>query len=115
MSAKGPRRRTPHVPLPIQHALRVVADDLVVWRKLRGLTQLQLADRADISLNTVRRMESAEGGVAFENFLRILRALGVLESIPNALDPYNTDVGRLRSEEHLPERVRPKNLMRSDD
>jgi len=87
---------------------------VVVWRKLRGLTQAQVADRADVSVNTVRRLEDADGGVTLENGLRIFRALGVLESVPRALDPYETDVGRLRSEEKLPQRVRPKNLTVSD-
>ncbi len=87
---------------------------MVVWRKLRGLTQAQLADRAGVSPNTVRRLEHADGGIALENVLRILRALGVLDSVPRALDPYETDVGRLRSEEQLPQRVRPKNLGAGD-
>jgi hypothetical protein len=56
------------------------------------------------------RLERGEGGVSVVNLLRILHALGVLDSIPKALDPYETDVGRLRSDELLPRRVRPKNL-----
>jgi transcriptional regulator with XRE-family HTH domain len=87
-----------------------MADDVAIWRKLRGLTQAQVADRADVSVNTVRRLEGGDGGVSLENLLRILRALGVLDSLPRALDPYETDVGRLRSEERLPKRVRPKNI-----
>lgn len=98
------------VPPQVRRALRDVAEDVVVWRKLRGLTQAQVADRAHVSINTLRRLEGADGGVSLENSFRILRALGVLESVPRALDPYETDVGRLRSEEKLPQRVRPKNL-----
>jgi transcriptional regulator with XRE-family HTH domain len=77
---------------------------------LRGLTQAQVADRAGVSVNTVRRLEGGDGGLALENFLRILRAVGVLDSLPRALDPYETDVGRMRSEERLPQRVRSKNI-----
>lgn len=101
-------------PLPVRRALSAVAEDVVVWRKLRGLTQAQLADRAGVSANTLRRLEHADGGVTLENVLRILRALGVLDNVPRALDPYETDVGRLRSEERLPQRVRPKNLTTPD-
>jgi transcriptional regulator with XRE-family HTH domain len=111
---KDPPSRSARPAPAIQRALRAVADDVVVWRKLRGLTQAQLADRAGVSLNTVRRLEDADGGITLENVLRILRALGVLESVPRALDPYETDVGRLRSEEQLPQRVRPKNLAAPD-
>jgi transcriptional regulator with XRE-family HTH domain len=102
-----PVRRTPP---PVERALRAIGEDVAVWRKLRGLTQVQVADRAGVSPSTLRRLESADGGITLENLLRILRALGVLESLPRALDPYETDIGRLRSEERLPRRVRPKNL-----
>ena len=46
--------------------------------------------------------------------LRIFRALGVLDSVPRALDPYETEVGRLRADEQLPQRVRPRDLTRPD-
>ncbi|HEY2536049.1 MAG TPA: helix-turn-helix transcriptional regulator [Solirubrobacteraceae bacterium] len=87
-----------------------MAEDVVIWRKLRGLTQVQVADRAGVSSKTVRRLESGDGGVTLENSLRIFRALGVLDNVPRALDPYATDVGRLRADEQLPQRVRPKDL-----
>jgi hypothetical protein len=52
------------------------------------------------------RLENGEGAT-MENLLRVARALGVLDQLVEAVDPYKTDVGRLRSEEELPERVRP--------
>ena len=51
------------------------------------------------------RLENGDGAT-MENLLRVARALGVLDPLVAALDPYSTDVGRLRSEEALPERVR---------
>jgi transcriptional regulator with XRE-family HTH domain len=98
------------VPPPVRRALRQVAESLATWRKLRGLTQAQLADRAGVSRHTVARLERADGGVSLENVLRILRALGVLDALPRAVDPYETDVGRLRADEQLPQRVRPRDL-----
>lgn len=61
----------------------------------------------------VRRLEAADGGVSAENLLRILRALGIQDLVTEALDPMQSDLGRLRAGEDLPERVRPKRL--SDD
>ena len=98
------------MPSPVDRALRAAGTDLAVWRKLRGLTQAQLADRAGISRDTLARLEACDGGVSTENLLRVLRALGVLSAFSRALDPYETDVGRLRSEERLPHRVRPRDL-----
>jgi transcriptional regulator with XRE-family HTH domain len=114
INRRSVRPSTLTVPPAIVRAVRAIADDLVVWRKLRGLTQVQLADRAGVSTSTVRRLEDGDGGVTLENVLRILRALGVLDRVPPALDPYETDIGRLRSEEQLPRRVRPKNLTALD-
>jgi len=111
---QGRQRTGRSTPPPVGRALRQVAADVVVWRKLRGLTQVQLADRAGVSPNTLRRLEGADGGITLENVLRILRGLGVLDNLPRALDPYETDVGRLRADEQLPQRVRPKNLAQRD-
>jgi transcriptional regulator with XRE-family HTH domain len=95
--------RTPGAVVSGQHR---IGEDLATWRRLRRLTAAQVADRAGISRHTVMRLENGEGA-SLENVLRVARALGVLDSLVAALDPYATDVGRLRSEEALPERVRP--------
>ena len=115
------RRKEPHLvandsqrkepfptPIPVVRALRTIGENFAVWRKLRGLTEEQVADRAGVSRGTVRRLESGTSSVSLENMLRIARALGVLDEITGALDPYSTDVGRLRSEEILPQRVRTR-------
>jgi hypothetical protein len=53
--------------------------------------------------------------VGLERVLRILHALGVLEGVPRAVDPYESDLGRLRADEQLPQRVRPRDLTRTRD
>lgn len=98
------------IPPQIRRGLRSLGDDLATWRKLRGLTQAQLADRSDVARTTVNRLENGDGGVSTENLMRVLRGLGILESLSEALDPYESDVGRLRSDQRLPERVRPRSL-----
>jgi transcriptional regulator with XRE-family HTH domain len=112
-SVRSPRIR--RSPASVRRALRQLSDDVVTWRKLRGLTQAQLAARADVSVNTVRRFEDGDGGLSTENLLRILRAVGVLDAVHHALDPYESDVGRLRSDERLPRRVRPRDLTGKGD
>lgn len=102
------QRRT--APLPVRRAQRQIAEHIVAWRKLRGLTQAQLADRSGVGRGTLQRIEAGEKGVSVENLLRVLRGLGLLENLPRALDPLASDVGRLRSEERLPRRVRPRQL-----
>lgn len=113
----GPRGRTPkrRLPPPVGRALHDLASSLVAWRKLRGLTQSQLADRAGINRETLARLEHGDGGVGIENVLRVLRALGLLDVLPRALDPYESDIGRLRADEQLPQRVRPRSLRGRSD
>jgi transcriptional regulator with XRE-family HTH domain len=96
---------SPKTPIAVSHGLRRIGADLATWRRLRRLTATQVADRAGVSRHTVMRIESGTGA-SLESVLRIARALGVLDQIASALDPYATDVGRLRSEEALPQRIR---------
>jgi transcriptional regulator with XRE-family HTH domain len=92
--------------VPVAAGARRIGEQLATWRKLRLLTVAQVADRAGISRYTVMRLESGKGA-SLENLLRVARALGVLDLLAAALDPYATDLGRLRAQESLPQRVRP--------
>jgi transcriptional regulator with XRE-family HTH domain len=96
-------------PLPVQRAARDIGQHLVAWRKLRGLTIKQVADRAGVSDKTVSRLATDPGSVSLENLLRIARALGILDSLVTAANPLSTDIGRLRAGEQLPQRVRHPN------
>lgn len=95
-------------PIAVRRSLRRAGERLQAWRKLRGLTQAQVADRAGIDRRTLRNLENGDGGVSFEVALRVFNALGILDGAVDALDPYATDLGRLRAEEQLPQRVRPR-------
>ncbi len=115
--AKGPSRdrRPRRTPPAIKRAQRGLVEDIAVWRKLRGLTQAQLADRAGIGRATLARFERGEGGISLESLLRILRALGILENLTRALDPYESDIGRMRSDEALPRRIRPLSFAEEEE
>lgn len=92
-------------PAAVASGQRRMGEHLATWRRLRRLTAAQVADRAGISRHTVMRLEGGQGA-SLENLLRVARALGVLDTLTAALDPYSTDLGRLISQESLPERVR---------
>lgn len=76
------------------------------WRKFHQLTAQQLSERAGISRPTLRKLEHGDPTVGLDSFLVVLRALGQLERVVDALDPYNTDLGRARADQLLPQRVR---------
>lgn len=92
-------------PLPVRRALASIGTQLATWRRLRGLTAEQVADRAGVSRGTIVALESGRGA-SLENTLRAARALGVLDLLAQAADPYSTDLGRARATEELPQRVR---------
>lgn len=67
------------------------------WRMVLGLTAQQVAERAGISRDTLRKIESGEPGVGFGNVAQVLRAIGRLNQVVDAADPLNSDIGRLRA------------------
>lgn len=97
-------------PVPVTRSLQQLGEHLATWRKLRKLTAAEVADRAGVGVSTVLRIERGQGST-LENLLRVARALGVLDSLAAALDPYATDVGRLRADEALPQRVRHRRAL----
>lgn len=90
----------------VRRAAAQLGEHVVTWRKLQGLTAEQLAERAGISRGTLRRVEHGDPAVGAGALLSVLRALGQLDRMVEALDPYDTDLGRARAGEALPRRVR---------
>src|ERR1700733_14886783 len=89
-------------PLAVERALRVLGEHVSNWRKLNRLTAAQVAERANVSRETLRAIEQGRGTASTENLLRVLRIIGIMDSVVAAADPYRTGVGRLRRDEILP-------------
>lgn len=106
MTAMAAVKKKHVTPLAVARALRVLGEHVSDWRKLQRLTSAQVAERAGVSRDTLRAIEQGKGTTSTENLLRVLRVLGVLDSVVAGADPYQTDVGRLRADESLPKRVR---------
>ncbi|MDR1768924.1 MAG: helix-turn-helix domain-containing protein [Propionibacteriaceae bacterium] len=85
---------------------RDVGAQLATWRKLSNLTSQQVAERAGVSRSTVSHLENGEVGVSMGAFLSVCAALGILNQVVTATDPYETDLGRARADQALPRRVR---------
>jgi transcriptional regulator with XRE-family HTH domain len=90
-----------------QRAAVDIGDHLRTWRKLQRLTIAQVAERAGVARATVSRLEHGDTAVGLEVVLNVARALGVLDQLVRSVDPYETDLGRARADEALPQRVRP--------
>lgn len=93
-------------PPSIVRAAETIGSQLTAWRKLQDLTAQQVAERANVSRDTLRRLEHGEAGVSLETVLGVARALGALDRVVDSLDPWQTDLGRARAASALPKRVR---------
>ncbi|HQV82711.1 MAG TPA: helix-turn-helix transcriptional regulator [Ornithinibacter sp.] len=93
-------------PVRVQRAATEVGEHLGAWRRMLNLTAVQVAERANISRDTLRRLEHGDPAVSFGTVLAVARALGALDRVVDALDPFETDLGRARASAALPKRVR---------
>lgn len=91
----------------IHHKLREVGRRIASLRLSRNLTQSQLAEGADISRSTVRRLEAGEA-TTLETYIRVLEALGLGVDIDAMLpDPSIRPVDRVRLRGQERQRARP--------
>lgn len=67
------------------------------WRMVLGLTAQQVSERAGITRDTLRKIETGDPGVSFRNVAQVMRALGQLDKVVDVIDPLNSDIGRLRA------------------
>ncbi len=87
MASTWPRRPPKHTPVLVQASLERLGKRLVLARKLREMTQEQLAHLSDVSLSTLRSLEDGADGVAIGNFLKVLQGLNLLDQADELLDP----------------------------
>lgn len=95
-----------HIPRPVQRAHITIGEQLKDQRKILGLTARMVAQRAQVSLTTLRNIEQGRS-VGLDPFLRVLHVLQMLDGVKKATDPFETDLGRIRASMTLKQRVRP--------
>ena len=75
---------------PVLTAERAISDlglRLTLARKVRLLTQADLAGQAGVGISTIAALESGGAGVAVGNLAKVLHALGLLSDIVRLADP----------------------------
>lgn len=95
----------PKLNIRTQRSAERFGEHFATWRKLLNLTAEQVADRANIGRNTLRRLEHGEP-VGSDVVFAVARALGILDTLVDAVDPWESDLGRARAGATLPKRVR---------
>jgi len=94
------------LPRPVDRALHRLGQDISTARRVRRLSQEDLAQRIGTSLSTVRRMEDGYPGTALHTFLRALHVLGRLDDVMKVMATENDALGMELVREQLPQRVR---------
>jgi len=87
MPLSSPRRPPKHTPVLVKASLQRLGQRLIFARKLRDMTQEQLAHLSDVSLSTLRSLEDGADGVALGNCLKVMQGLNLLDQIDELLDP----------------------------
>lgn len=86
--------------------LTEIGNRLSRWRLERNLSQAEFAERAGLARRTVQRLEDGES-VQLPSFIRILRALGMSESLDRLLpEPTPSPIERLKNDGHRRQRAR---------
>lgn len=55
----------------------IIADNVKIYRKKKSLTQMELAERADLSVESIKRIENGKRTMSLDNFLRLSNALDI--------------------------------------
>jgi transcriptional regulator with XRE-family HTH domain len=101
-------RRSTLLPLQVRRTLRQLGADLRDARKRRRLSTAVVAERAQISLPTLRRVERGDASVALGTYATVLWVFGLSDRLAGLAAPATDAVGLSLEEERLPERIRMK-------
>jgi transcriptional regulator with XRE-family HTH domain len=89
-----------------EEQLQRLASFLRIARKRRGWTQQSVANRLQISLDTVKRAERGEPGIKIGTLLTFLALYQRLNVFADVIDPDQDRIGISLANERLPKRVR---------
>lgn len=106
----GMPRTSAILPLKTRQALKQFGSDLKDARRRRRLPTAVVAERAQISLPTLRRVERGDASVSLGVYATVLWALGLSERLGQLAAPETDTVGMELEEERLPKRIHLKRL-----
>ncbi|WP_210400550.1 helix-turn-helix domain-containing protein [Corynebacterium sp. HMSC073D01] len=82
----------------ISREVTTIGEHIRGWRMVLGLTAQQVCERAQISRDTLRKIENGDTTASSESLYLVLRAIGILDLVVNAIDPFESEIGRLRAD-----------------
>ena len=94
--------------------LKLQGQHIRMARIRRGLTIIELADKAGINRNTLNALELGKPGVALGVFITVLWALGLEKTLDAAADPETDMHGKALEASRQPKRVRKQQHAKDD-
>lgn len=98
-------RKAPLLPLAVRRILTHLGEDLQRARKRRRLTAEMVAERAQISRPTLRRVERGDPAVSLGIYATVLWVLGLADRLGKLAASETDVVGLGLEDERLPQRV----------
>lgn len=74
--------------------LKELGSNITRWRKLQGLSATVLAERAHVTRDTLRAIETGTGSPRIDSLLAVLTSLGMVNTVIASTDPWNSIAGR---------------------
>lgn len=99
-------RALPALPTSVTRALVKLGADLSAARRRRRLTMALLAERALVSVSTLRRVERGDPSVSMGIYATVLFVLGLAGGLGSLADVRGDEIGLALEDERLPQRVR---------
>ncbi len=96
------------LPIPVQHLLRKLGQDIRNARRRRRIPTSVLAERASISRTTLLKLEKGNPGVSLGIFATVLFSLGMSDRLADLADARHDQTGIAIEDESLPERIRKR-------
>lgn len=96
------------LPLPVRRSLHKLGADLALARRRRRISTASMAERVQVSVATLRRMERGDPTVAIGTVAQALLVFNATERLAQLLDTVSDELGLQLMDEAVPQRIRRK-------
>ncbi|MGN0056356.1 MAG: alpha-amylase family glycosyl hydrolase [Atopobiaceae bacterium] len=97
-----------------EDAMQSIGQSLKTWRAISGVTADDLARTVGVSRDTVSRVERGDASVSMGTVLDMCGEFGLRDKVSSAVDPSNSELGRIGLSHGVPKRVRKQQLVQQD-
>jgi transcriptional regulator with XRE-family HTH domain len=94
------------LPLPVRRGLEKLGHDISLARRRRHISTQSMAERLNVSLKTLQRLEKGDPTVAVGTIATAIFVLNELDRLANLLDTARDDVGLGLMDLAVPKRIR---------